>query len=152
MLPHSETQRNPTRPTTTSRIEIDLRERGPVSWRRPAIMSRLRARARADPPTVAEFRGWRGLLCRLGVASLFAVNGIVAFLFPEDFASLLVANPVGGLLPSGLVNLMVCAAGLNDLALAAAITVAGNRRAVWAWMALWLVLIAGVKATNLLFA
>lgn len=82
------------------------------------------------------------------LASLFAVNGVAAFVDPEPFASLLLKAPLLGALPTPFVDALVWFAGANDLALAVAIMVMKRRRFVYVWMALWLASVAAVKVLS----
>jgi len=85
------------------------------------------------------------VLLRICMASLFAVNGISAFVDPGPFVDLLADVPLLGSLPASLLDGLVWFAGLNDLLLAAAIIFMQRRRLVYIWMAIWLANIAAVK-------
>lgn len=90
-------------------------------------------------------------LVRIGIASIFIVNGVVAFVQPDDFGDVLRGNLIGRHVPDALMTGMVLAAGVNDLALGAALLVSRNRRLLVAWMAIWLIVVASTKAMNLVW-
>ena len=87
-------------------------------------------------------------LWRAGFASIFLVNSLVAWLEPEDFINLLEANFIGKHL--SYIDWMVKLAAVNDLALGLAIVVGKWRRLVYVWAALWLLLVAGLKLSNMI--
>jgi hypothetical protein len=78
-------------------------------------------------------------------------NGIVAFVDPDSFKSLLEENFIGSDLPSGMLDLMVVFAGINDILLAFLVFTGIWKKYVYAWIGLWFALIAGVKLTNMIF-
>jgi len=136
--------------------EIDLRDGEAVARSEPAAGVAVDW---VDPDVFQQLLGGgastmstpEALAVRIGIASIFVVNAIVAGVHPEEFTSVLRANLVGGRLPDGLLGPMVVFAGLNDLALGAAILSGRQRKLVFAWMAAWVVLVGGLKLMNLIW-
>lgn len=117
-----------------------------VHWVSPEAM---RALLGAEAPPAPNHALHGSMFVRLGIASIFFVNAIVAFVSPGDFESVLAKNLVGSELPETLRSVMVAGAGVNDALLAVAIVAFGSHRVVWLWVALWFLLIGGVKLMNL---
>lgn len=103
------------------------------------------------PQQKVAFKTITDLGFRFGLAFLLLTNGIVAFIEPESFSSLLEANAIGGLLPSGLIDVMVMFAGVNDITLSILVISGKWKSIVYLWIGLWFAVIAGVKAMNLIF-
>lgn len=99
-------------------------------------------------PTFFNLSKWT---FRLGVASLLIVNGVYAFVRPEDFSSILEANFIGQHIPENIVSGMVFFAGVNDIALGLLLISGKFRLIAYIWLGLWFATIAGVKLTNLIF-
>jgi len=86
-------------------------------------------------------------LFRLGFASIFLVNAIVAAIKPHDFISLLSNNVVASLI--GHEDVMVKIAMVNDALLGVLILVGWKRNWINAWAGTWLLLVATIKMMNL---
>lgn len=89
------------------------------------------------------------LIFRLGFASIFLINAIVATLHPEDFVGLLENNIIASRI--GHYSVMMNIAMINDLLLGSFILLGKYKRLVYPWAGLWLLMIAGMKLMNIVF-
>lgn len=87
-------------------------------------------------------------LFRLGFASIFFVNAVVAFVAPDSFLELVRDTPIATLL--GSADMAVIIAGLNDFMLGVLIIVNKWPRYVHAWAGAWLLIVTLVKVAHLL--
>ena len=88
---------------------------------------------------------------RFGFASIFIVNGIIAIVSPEDFRPLIEENIIGQHFPTGIVDIMIWVIVVNDLVLGALFISGKWRMLMYVWSGLWLLTIAGIKITNLIW-
>ena len=93
--------------------------------------------------------GWSHWFFRFGFASIFLMNAIYAIYEPSSFAGVLEENPIASSL--GMTDVMVKTAITNDIILSVFIIGGWRKRFVYAWAGIWLLLIAGLKLTNLIF-
>ena len=91
------------------------------------------------------------LMFRGGFASIFFINAVVAVFEPESFKLLITENIVGQHLPEFLVEIMRWFIAVNDLFIGAVILSGKWRYFIYIWSGMWLVLIAGIKFTNLIW-
>jgi hypothetical protein len=100
---------------------------------------------------------WRGprtsfgnvseLLFRIGFASIFLVNSVYAAIRPQDFIDLLSNNPIAS--ATGLAEVMVKIAMVNDLFLSILILSGWRKKHVYMWAGIWLLMVASIKLMNL---
>ncbi len=90
------------------------------------------------------------IIVRIGLASLFIVNGITAIVRPSEFLGLVRANPILGLLPDDLHLALVRAVAIPDFVIAGLIGARRNDEVAAIAMGLWMGAIALTKAMNLL--
>lgn len=88
------------------------------------------------------------LLFRIGFASIFLINALIAWLKPSDFTQLLENNVVFNLI--GHESLLVKLIGANDFILGLLILFKPSRY-VFLWAAAWLFGVTCLKALNLAF-
>ncbi len=91
------------------------------------------------------------VLFRAGFASIFLANAVVAVVTPEAFKGLITTNIIGQYFPASLIDAMVWFIALNDVFIGVAILSGKWRYFIYIWAGLWLIIIAGIKATNLIF-
>jgi hypothetical protein len=99
-----------------------------------------------------EARWFEGALLG-GLAGVFIVNALVAWLQPRDFENLVRDSALSGLLPVRPGRWLAWAIGVNDLVLGfllvAAIRSRPIRPAVLAWSGVWLLAVTVIKVTSL---
>jgi hypothetical protein len=88
-----------------------------------------------------------------GLAGVFLVNALVAWLQPSDFVDLVKRSTLADLAPFDTGRWLVWVIGLNDLALGVLLVIAIRRRSirppVLAWSGVWLLAVTVVKVTSL---
>lgn len=84
---------------------------------------------------------------RGGFAFIFLINGIIAWLHPNDFIRLLNTFPVATLI--GHIDLMVKFTGLHDIILGLLILSGKWAKYVLAWAGVWLSLVTIIKLVSL---
>jgi hypothetical protein len=88
-----------------------------------------------------------------GLAGVFIVNALVAWLQPNDFVDLVKRSTLADLAPFDTGRWLVWVIGLNDLVLGVLLVVAIQRRRirppVLAWSGVWLLAVTVVKLTSL---
>lgn len=91
---------------------------------------------------------WLDLLFRVGFSSIFLVNAIYALVELESFKKLLEANFIAKHI--GFTGVLILFTALNDFVIGTLIMLGKKRKLVYLWASLWLLLIAGLKISNLL--
>lgn len=88
-----------------------------------------------------------------GLAGVFIVNALVAYLQPDDFVDLVRASALSGHFPVSPGRWLAWAIGVNDLALGlllvASIRFRRWKSAMLAWSGVWLLAVTVVKLTSL---
>jgi hypothetical protein len=96
---------------------------------------------------------WFDVVLLGGLAGVFIVNALVAWLQPRDFENLVRDSALSGLLPVSPGRWLAWAIGVNDLVLglllAAAVRFRPVRPAVLAWSGVWLLAVTLIKVTSL---
>lgn len=87
------------------------------------------------------------LAFKLGFASIFLVNALVAIVHPEDFKKLLELNRVAQMI--GFTDAMIVIAMVNDALIGVCILLGRWKLLVYAWAGLWLLLVAVLKLMNI---
>lgn len=129
---------------------IDLREPAAVGSTHSGVfwIDTERFTAMLAPPPAAP-SGALWLATRVGVALLLVTNAVYAFAVPEDFESLLQANPIGARIDDDIVGAAVALAGVNDAILAVLVLARRWQGWVWCWLGAWFAIIAMTKWLNL---
>ena len=91
------------------------------------------------------------LFFRAGFASIFLVNAIVAVVTPGDFTKLITGNIIGQYFPEVVISPMGWFIAFNDLILGILILLNKWKVFVYGWAGIWLLVIAGIKVTNLIW-
>ena len=84
---------------------------------------------------------------RVGFASIFLVNGLIALLKPEDFEKLLLSFPLAEAI--GHIDIMIMIASINDLVLSGLILSGKYRKLIWAWAGTWFAMVSIIKFISL---
>lgn len=106
-----------------------------------AVQSAMINHTETMPLQIAE------IIFTVGFASIFIVNGIVAWLNPHDFIVLLTTFPIAAWI--GHVELMVVLAGVNDVLLGLLILSRRWKPYVLAYAGAWLALVTLIKLFTL---
>lgn len=88
------------------------------------------------------------LTFRVGFASIFLINAIVAWVSPQDFAKLVADTPFIGAQLAAIPGVVV-AIGANDFVLGLLVLGGRWRRVVYVWASLWFLAITLVKVFHL---
>ena len=96
---------------------------------------------------------WFDVALHVGLAGVFIVNALIAWLQPDDFVDLVRHSAVAGLFPIEPGRWLAWAICLNDvllgLLLVATIRRGRNRAVVLAWSGVWLLSVTVIKMTSL---
>jgi hypothetical protein len=107
----------------------------------------------ARGPTTRRTDRWFEVALLGGLAGVFVVNALVAWLQPSDFVDLVERSTVSDLAPFAAGRWLAWVIGLNDLVLGvllgAAIRHRRIRPPVLAWSGVWLLAVTVVKVTSL---
>ena len=95
----------------------------------------------------SSFDTFLQLIFRVGFASIFLINAVVAALRPEDFLGMLENNIIASRL--GYHDLMIKFTMINDLLLGVFLLLGKYKRLVYPWAGAWLITVAGLKLMNL---
>ena len=106
----------------------------------PELLTTMLQKVLTDNFLSAVFRG--------GFASIFLINGIIAWIHPQDFIQLLSSFPIAAML--GFIPQMIAFTGLHDIVLGVLILIGVWRRYVLAWAGLWLSLVTLIKLVSLI--
>ena len=96
---------------------------------------------------------WFDVALHVGLAGVFIVNALIAWLQPDDFVDLVRHSAVAGLFPVEPGRWVAWAICVNDvllgLLLVATIRRERNRAVVLAWSGVWLLSVTVIKVTSL---
>ena len=96
---------------------------------------------------------WFDVALHVGLAGVFIVNALIAWLQPADFVDLVRHSPLAGLFPVEPGRWLAWAICANDIVLGillvATIRAGRNRAAVLAWSGVWLLTVTVIKVTSL---
>ena len=96
---------------------------------------------------------WFDVALHVGLAGVFIVNALIAWLQPDDFVDLVRHSALAGLFPIEPGRWLAWAICLNDvllgLLLVATIRRGRNRAVVLAWSGVWLLSVTVIKMTSL---
>lgn len=84
---------------------------------------------------------------KVGFASIFLINGIIALLRPAEFEALLGTFPIARAI--GHIDIMVVLIGFNDLILGSLILSGKAKKFILAWAGFYLALVTMVKLVSL---
>jgi len=131
-------------------MAIDIADTTAARW--PTTPAGTGERAAATMTTRRNER-WFEVALLGGLAGVFIVNALVAWLQPSDFVELVQRSMLSNLAPFDTGRWLAWVIGLNDLVLGAllvrAIRHRGIRPPVLAWSGVWLLAVTVVKVTSL---
>ena len=106
-------------------------------------------------PQARRFRveQWFDVALHVGLAGVFIVNALIAWLQPNDFVDLVRHSALAGLFPVEPGRWLAWAICVNDIVLGillvATIRAGRNRAVVLAWSGVWLLSVTVIKMTSL---